>query len=290
MSAMPSVDDLELIAQIAETGSVTAAARRLHVAQPSASARLARIERAVGTTLFERDTTGARPTAAGSALADQARHILGHLAGAYAAARDASQADSLTVGTFGSLTASLFPALDALLPQVSIDQVTDHGDVLAALVAEGRMDACVIAIADQIPMPTGVVVHPLGEDELVIFRAVGVSRAGRGRLPLRERQVVFTTYDTRSDLLRADLERWGATARLGITLQTTVAMARRRGHLAVLPRSAVAFDLREGEQVDPLPTPRRLRLSLVTGRAADPRLMRVLPGLRRELGLRPPKS
>ncbi|MDF8265282.1 LysR family transcriptional regulator [Luteipulveratus flavus] len=290
MSPSPSVEDLRLVLAVRRAGSVGGAARELGTTQPSASQRLARVERRCGVTLFERDTTGARPTPAGLELARQAEHVLGHLDGMYAATVAATTTRTLVVGTFASLAAAVLPALDELLPDVPIDQRIDHGDQLIAWVAEGTMDAAFVAIAEQITLPRGVLVHALGEDQLVLFRPLGVPPLSRGRLPLAGRSVAFSTYDLGAPVLQARLESLGATARRGVTLPTTLAMARRRGQPAVVPRSAVASDLREGEAVERLPFAARLRLSMVTAREHDPRLVGVLPALRRDLGLRAQRS
>lgn len=283
----PEVDDLRLVLEVCRRGSIGAAAQALGVAQPSASTRLSRLERRCGVKLFDRDTTGTRPTAAGVALAAEAEHVLAHLAASFERARAASRDSPLVVGTFASLTSALFPALDALLPDAHLEQRTDHGHVLMQWVAEGTMDAAFVAIADQVPVPRTLTTHVVGDDELVLLRATEVPGLGTGRTPLRGRDVVFTTYDTRAAELRRRLERLGATARPGITMATTLAMARRRGHLAVVPRTAAVMDLREDEVVEELPFRARLRLSMVTPHLADARLLDVLPRLRAELGLHP---
>jgi hypothetical protein len=64
-------------------------------------------------------------------------------------------------------------------------------------------------------------------------------------------------------------------------------MARRRTHLALVPRSALSGELRPGEQLVRAPFRYRLTLSLVTGNIPDPRLLRTLPHLRKELNLTP---
>src|SRR3954465_14615665 len=97
-----SSDDVRLVLAVARTGSVGAAARRLRVTQPSASQRLARLERRTGLGLFDRDTQGARPTPAGAELARQADHILGHLGGALEAARAAGHRAVRRVRTLAS--------------------------------------------------------------------------------------------------------------------------------------------------------------------------------------------
>src|SRR3954453_6701741 len=68
--------DLELVVAIGRTGSLPAASRALHTAQPPLSRRLQAIERAVGTELFTRGRHGATPTVAGRTLIDRAELAL----------------------------------------------------------------------------------------------------------------------------------------------------------------------------------------------------------------------
>lgn len=286
MSSLPSIEDLQLVLAISRTGSVGTAARELRISQPSASQRLARIERSCGATLFSRDTRGARPTAAGHELAHRAEHILGHLEEVYVAARAAVAGQRLSIGTFASLAPILFPVLDAELPDVELDQNVDHGRYLVGLVAEGTMDAAFIAIAEQLVLPRGAVARPVGRDELVLFVPAGVAPPGTGKYPLRERDLPFSTYDLGADEIRTRLIAQGANARRGITLATTVAMARRRAQLALVPRSALSHELRPGEQLVPAPFRYRLTLSMVTGPTPPPRLLALLPHLREALHLK----
>src|SRR6266536_3580778 len=59
------VDDLRLLEAVAAEGSFSRAAARLRFSQPSVSARIAAVERAIGAELFARDSRGARLTTAG---------------------------------------------------------------------------------------------------------------------------------------------------------------------------------------------------------------------------------
>ncbi len=127
MDSYPEVADLRLVLAIERHGSVGAAARELLVSQPSASQRLSVLERRCGARLFDRDTTGARPTPAGAEMVGQARHILGHLESVFERSRAASQAETISVGTIASLAMLVFPSLHVALPQVRTSQVTDHG-------------------------------------------------------------------------------------------------------------------------------------------------------------------
>ena len=60
--------DLNLVRLIAENGSLTSAARRMHVSQPAASQRLANIQARIGADLFIRKDGQMRPTAIGDRL------------------------------------------------------------------------------------------------------------------------------------------------------------------------------------------------------------------------------
>lgn len=58
-------DDLRIVLALAECGTLSGAAAHLHISHPTLSRRLQRIERRLGTRLFERTPSGLRPTAAG---------------------------------------------------------------------------------------------------------------------------------------------------------------------------------------------------------------------------------
>ena len=283
MDDIVSSEDLELVLAVARTGSVGAAARRLRVTQPSASQRLARLERRTGLVLFDRDTQGARPTPAGAELARQADHILGHLGGALEAARAAGDRDVRRVGTIASLADLVLPALDAALEGVDVEQVVDHGDRLLDWLDEGTLDAAVLAIAGQIELPRSVRRHRIGTDELVLLLPVGVRRPGTGVRPLAGRRVVFATYDTGSEAVRTRLAALGAEPRRAATVQAALGVARRQAIPAVVPRSVATTRGRE-RRVD-LAWSHRIVLDLVVPRAPAPGVIESLAVLRAELGL-----
>lgn len=91
---------------IAETGSFTSAAVRMHVSQPALSQSMRRLESIVGVRLIDRHPYGARLTPAGTSLVDDARALLDGIDGAVARALragDGSSRPDLVVG-FGSTT------------------------------------------------------------------------------------------------------------------------------------------------------------------------------------------
>src|SRR5690348_13953425 len=74
---MASLRALECLVALVEVGSVTRAAESLGMSQPALSHQISALEREIGTPLVVRLTRGVRPTAAGLAVADEARLALG---------------------------------------------------------------------------------------------------------------------------------------------------------------------------------------------------------------------
>lgn len=67
---------LEAFIAVAEEGTVSAAARRLHISQPALSQTVTALERQLGVQLLVRSSTGVRATEAGATLLAEARAIL----------------------------------------------------------------------------------------------------------------------------------------------------------------------------------------------------------------------
>ncbi len=68
-------EDVRLFLAVAETKSLSAAARRLRVAQPTISRRIAELESLLGEPLFTRTVQGATPTPYGERLIEPARRM-----------------------------------------------------------------------------------------------------------------------------------------------------------------------------------------------------------------------
>lgn len=73
---LPNLRHLQVLCEVARHGSVSAAARALHLSQPAATQAVARLESVLDARLFERTPGGVRATAHGRICVDRAGRVL----------------------------------------------------------------------------------------------------------------------------------------------------------------------------------------------------------------------
>ena len=152
---------LGYVVAIAEEGSISAAARRLHLTQPTLSRQLKELERHLGTELFTREARGLAPTAAGAALARRASSVLAEADAALEDVRLAAEGRSgrLTVTFAGSgINGPLGGMLGRLrreLPRVELRLEESFSDTeMSTGVLDGRFDIAVQRLPIRDPMLT----------------------------------------------------------------------------------------------------------------------------------------
>jgi DNA-binding transcriptional LysR family regulator len=141
---------LRVLAAVARTGSVTAAARELHYAQPSVSHHLARLEAEAGIALLQRAGRGVRLTEAGRLLAARAEEILGRVEGARREldALVGLRAGRARLAAFPSALATLVPAAVAGLrsahPGLGVGLVEAEPPEAVAALQAGDVDVALV--------------------------------------------------------------------------------------------------------------------------------------------------
>jgi DNA-binding transcriptional LysR family regulator len=142
---------LEYFAAIAETQSITEAARRCHVSQAAVSLALAQLEQAVGASLaIRRRGRGIALTAEGQVVAARARQVVEQVADIGSAVEGAHGRLSgrLTVGVFRTLAPHVIPPLldwfTSRHPAVELDFIEAAGPEVQQLMLAGVAQLSVI--------------------------------------------------------------------------------------------------------------------------------------------------
>ncbi len=191
---LPCVElrQLAVFVAVAEEGSFTRAADRLHVVQSAVSAGVRNLERELGASLFDRSTHRVALTDAGRALLPEARATLA----AATAARDAIDAvrggirGTVLLGTMQAqgMRAIGFPKLLARfrhhhpLVEVHIRHAAGGSTEMASQVRDGRLDlAFVSLLSNQLP---GVELTPLTREPMMVLAPVGHRLAKRKSIPI----------------------------------------------------------------------------------------------------------
>lgn len=196
------ISHLTTLLAVAETGSLTGAAKRLRLTQPAVSQRLREAERRVGGVLFYREAHGLRPTPAGERLLKAARVIVRELEGAEREAGAAADGmpSTIRVGSraytchhwapeFLLHAREVLPQLDIeLMPQVSGDPV------------DGLLDARIdVAMVTAPPIRPGLETIPLFGDEVVAVVHPGHPWASRAQVATADfGEEVYVAYGERS--------------------------------------------------------------------------------------------
>jgi DNA-binding transcriptional LysR family regulator len=132
---------METFVYVVETGSFSAAARRLKVGQPAVSKAIAQLEERLGVRLLLRSTRGLTPTEAGAAFFERAKRTIEEANEADMAARGAGSGLTGTLRICAAVTFArlhILPHLGGFLelhPDLDIDVVLDDHNV--NLVEEG---------------------------------------------------------------------------------------------------------------------------------------------------------
>jgi molybdate transport repressor ModE-like protein len=149
---MPSTLDLQavrIVRAIAETGSITAAAKKLGYSQPAISQHIQRTEARLGLALVTRVGRSVRLTEAGTVLA---RHALSITSAIDAAEGELADLAGLTTGTvrlaaFPTASSTIVPRLLAEMakqhPGITVSYIEAEPPEAAALLRDGNIDLAI---------------------------------------------------------------------------------------------------------------------------------------------------
>jgi DNA-binding transcriptional LysR family regulator len=207
---MASLRALECLVAVADCGSITEAARLLHLTQPAVSHQLAELERETRTSLLNRRPRGVSLTPAGNAALPHARRALEAAASAVHSARAVGD------GTGGSLRLACAQSLTVPLvapvlrdwhrrrPHIVIS--LRESAVLAELLGFIDTGAADIVLLPA-PVPQGYVTSAVAEEEIVLTAPVDHRLARSGSVHLQELEGVALVHFAPDNGLRDWLDR-----------------------------------------------------------------------------------
>ncbi|HLZ48031.1 MAG TPA: LysR family transcriptional regulator [Candidatus Limnocylindria bacterium] len=244
------LQQLRYFVAVADAGKVTAAARDLHVAQPSVSKQLRKLETELGAPLFERGKTGVALTAAGQILLPWAKRVLTDLEGARSdvAGLASLERGRLSIGATPSLSTVLLPRVLAAFhsehPGITLNVLEAGSGDLVERLAMGGLDLALVILP--VPREELFDTTPLLREELVLAVAKRHPLAKRKSVRVSELRgvplVMFREgYDLRSATIAA-CEQAGfhpTFAIEGAEMDGVLRMAAAGVGVAVVPRMVV---------------------------------------------------
>jgi LysR family nitrogen assimilation transcriptional regulator len=152
---------LEALLAVAEEGSFTAAADRLHTVQSNVSGHVHQLEAELGVQLLVRSRQGTVPTEFGVRVLDRARAVRSELE---ALRKDVSMLQGLetghaTLGVVGTVSRSLVPALVVEMRRVA--------PALSLRLTEGASERLAVDVAER-QLASAVVTEPVSDPRLVV--------------------------------------------------------------------------------------------------------------------------
>jgi LysR family nitrogen assimilation transcriptional regulator len=181
--------DLRALISIAETGSLSAAARLLNLTQPALSASLQRLEEELGVILVTRHSRGSSLTEEGKYVLQKSFDVIHDVAEIKSVVKDLSKEPIGTVRlglpttVAGGVISELLPVLQARYPQIRLHVVEAMSGVLSEQLQLGKLDLAVLY--DVQPM-AGLRSEAVLQEKLHLLVPADHAFAGRSRVRLEE--------------------------------------------------------------------------------------------------------
>ncbi|MGN5478443.1 LysR family transcriptional regulator [Cupriavidus basilensis] len=253
-----------------EDGSVTRAAKRLHIVQPALSMQIARLEEELNQKLFERGAHGMSPTAAGRQMYRLFLPIMRDITHAreQLVQRDEVVSGNISIGLIASIAeGALAEALTRFrmrYPQVEVTVADGYSTTLIDWVAGGQLDVAIInKPRAQLSLDSG----PLLDEEMVLATSAAHGPDLPGSVQLASLPAVELVLPTKRHGLRGVLDSAAHQLDMMLTpkyeidaLGTIVKLVASTSMATILPRIAVQRAVDRGTlRVHAILAPRLIR-------------------------------
>jgi DNA-binding transcriptional LysR family regulator len=176
--------DIEAFVAVVETGSIVAAADRLHLTQPGVTRRVQNLEDLLGIALLDRQSKPLKPTAAGREAYDLGRRVIGAVA-------DFRRGLTPAAEVTGTFRLGLTPFLSDIALTAPLDHLRSHYPKLALRVVSGwsgdllrqidenNIDAAAIFVPDGMEPAEHLVRLHLGRHAVLVVAAASLGLPAR---------------------------------------------------------------------------------------------------------------
>lgn len=255
---MTTLRHLKIFAAVCDERSMTAAARRLFMTQPSVSQAIKELEREYGVILFERLARKLYVTEPGEAMYRYARHIIKLCEEMEDSLRQSSRQQRLKVGANYSVGAALIHnyvrAFEKLHPDAEISVTVNKSSVLVDMLRKNELDLALMEEVQDIPdlveeffYDDRIVVVAAPDHPFAISGKASADGIARERLLLREKGVgVRNLFELRMNELGLRIEPyWESTSTMALINAAENCLG-----IAVVPLLLVDKRLAEGNLVE----------------------------------------
>lgn len=249
---------LEMFVAVVEEGSVQAAAERVYRTQPAVSMSLKKLEEEISSPLFDRSQRhDFLLTSAGEILYSYATRLLNLRNEAVASLEALKKLEQghLRIGANESTNSYLLPQLTQVFhgryPNIKIEVVCDHTDVLIRQLRERRLDLALLAY---LPVDHGLEAQPLVRDEVVLIMSPNHRLAGRDSISVNELEKESVIVESHPSSLRQKVveafERSNTPLNIRVesaTIEMIKKMVAKNGGVGFVPVMCVGEEVARGE-------------------------------------------
>lgn len=242
---------------VCREGSISGAARRLNISQPSVSVAIGQLEHALGGSLFDRGRRGIVLTAAGTALFERSERMDSLLREAEEAVKLARRgvAGPLRIGGTPGALVSLVPAAIGRMEQgghVTVHVLEGSDAQLADLLRRGEIEVAVVTTGIE-PPPEDIFERSIARDPFALI--VGRAHDTMGpSVELSQIAAMPWVLPHAGGAFRRQIEALFLSAEVPLPLNvircdsllTSKEIVRRSARVTVLPRGVVAAELSMG--------------------------------------------